>query len=278
MHYSVNSEYGPLRDVLLGSIRNFTMNEPINSTQEHYYAVDPPQIERLIEQEDGFIEALERQGVAVHQLPLMDTSFTQFFTRDIAAVIGDTVVVCAMKKDIRKPETAALEVLLHDGENRILRAENGFLEGGDILIDKSVIYVGLGERTNAEGLAFLERHFGSIYEIVPVKMADTFLHLDVVLNLLGQGDVLIYPPALERSALELLARRYHLIEVTAEEQFNLATNVLSLTPETIIADARNTRLNKLLATKGYEVIALEFDEIGKMGGSFRCGSCPLRRA
>lgn len=278
MHYSVNSEYGPLRDVLLGSIRNFTINEPINSTQEHYYAVDPPQIERLIEQEDTFIEALERQGVTVHQLPLMDTSYTQFFTRDIAAVIGDTVVVCAMKKDIRKLETAALEVLLRDGENRILRAENGFLEGGDILIDKSVIYVGLGERTNAEGLAFLERHFSSTYEIIPLKMADTFLHLDVVLNLLGQGDALMYPQALERSALELLARRYHLIEVTAEEQFNLATNVLSITPETIIADARNTRLNELLAAKGYEVIALEFDEIGKMGGSFRCGSCPLRRA
>ena len=278
MHYSVNSEYGPLRNVLLGSIRHFTMNEPINSTQEHYYAVDPPQIERLIEQEDGFIEALEQRGVTVHQLPFMATSFTQFFTRDIAAVIGDTVVVCAMKKEIRKPETAALELLLGDAENQILRVENGFLEGGDILIDTSVIYVGLGERTDAQGLDFLERHFGNTYEIVPVKMAETFLHLDVVLNVLGQGDALIYPPALERSALELLAKRYRLIEVTAEEQFDLATNVLSITPETIIADARNTRLNALLAAKGYEVIALAFDEIGKMGGSFRCGSCPLRRA
>lgn len=277
MHYSVNSEYGPLRDVLLGSIRNFTMNKPINSTQEHYYAVDPPKIERLIEQEDSFIEALERQGVTVHQLPLLDTSFTQFFTRDIAAVIGDTVVVCAMKKDIRKPETAALELLLRDVANRMLRVENGFLEGGDILIDKSVIYVGLGERTDAEGLDFLERHFGSAYEIVPVRMADTFLHLDVVLNILGQGDALVYPPALEHSTLELLAKRYHLIEVTPEEQFHLATNVLSLTPETIITDARNARLNELLAAKGYEIIALAFDEIGKMGGSFRCGSCPLKR-
>src|SRR5579883_1843959 len=277
MRYAVNSEYEPLRDVLLGSIRNFTMNVPINSTQEHYYAVDPPKIERLIEQENTFIETLERLGVTVHQLPLMATSFTQFFARDIAAVIGETVVVCAMKKDIRKPETAALEQLLRDVENRILRVENGFLEGGDILIDKSAIYVGLGERTNAEGLAFVERHFGDAYEIIPLKMADTFLHLDVVFNLLGRGDALVYPPALERSSLEFLAQRYQLIEVTAEEQFNLATNVLSVTPETIIADDRNTRLNELLAEKGYEVIPLAFDEIGKMGGSFRCGSCPLRR-
>lgn len=276
MQFHIDSEFGPLRDVLLGSIRNFTLNTPINSTQQHYYCVDPPKIERLIEQEDKFIEILEQRGVVIHRLPLMTTSFTQFFVRDIATVIGDKIVVCSMKETIRQEETAALDLLLRDVEQHILRADTGFLEGGDLLIDKSVIYVGLGERTNAAGLAFLERHFGNTFEVLPLKMAANFLHLDVVLNLLGKGDALVYTPALEDSALEVLAKRYHLIEVTSEEQFNLSTNVLSLTPETIIVDERNTRLNAVLAEK-YELIPLEFDEIGKMGGSFRCGTCPLRR-
>lgn len=108
-------------------------------------------------------------------------------------------------------------------------------------------------------------------------MADTFLHLDVVLNLLGKGEALVYAPALESASLELLAKRYSLIEVTAEEQFNLATNVFSLAPEIIVVDERNTRLNDILTNQKYEVIPLAFDEIGKMGGSFRCGTCPLRR-
>jgi N-dimethylarginine dimethylaminohydrolase len=277
MQFHADSECGPLRDVLLGSIRNFTLNAPINSTQRYYYSVDPPRIDRLLEQEERFIEALEKRGVTVHQLPPQVTSFTQFFTRDIAAVIGDTVVVCAMKEPIRQEETKALEDLLQHTENPIIRADAGFLEGGDILLDQSVIYVGLGERTNAAGLAFLEHHFGTSFEIVPVQLATSFLHLDVVFNLLGKGDALIYPPALDSASLELLGKRYNFIEVTAEEQFNLATNVFSVTTETIIADSRNTRLNTLLREKGYEVIEVAFDEIGKMGGAFRCGTCPLRR-
>jgi len=277
MQFSVDSEFGQLRDVLLGSMRNFTLNAPINSTQQHYYSVDPPKIERLLEQEETLHAVLQERGVTIHQLPLMETSFTQFFVRDIAFVLEETIIVCAMKEAIRQKETDALNLLLGGAEKFVVRAGPGFLEGGDILIDKSVIYVGLGERTNAAGLAFLEDQFGDRFEIVPLKMASTFLHLDVVLNLLGKGDALVYTPALERASLELLAKRYQLIEVTSQEQFNLAINVLSLTPETVIADERNARLNDILVQKSYEVIALPFDEIGKMGGSFRCGTCPLRR-
>jgi N-dimethylarginine dimethylaminohydrolase len=277
MELHVVSESGPLHDVLLGSIRNFTLNTPINITQQHYYAIDPPKIDRMVEQEDRFIEVLERYHVTIHQLPLLDTSFTQFFVRDIAAVIGDTLVICAMKEAIRQPETAALERLPEIANQPILRADAGFLEGGDILIDQSTLYVGLGERTSRTGLAFLEHRFGTSFEIVPLQLAETFLHLDVVVNLLGKGDALVYSPALDDASRAILAKRYNIIEVTEEEQFALATNVLSLTPETIIADERHTRLNEILANKGYEIVPLAFDEIGKMGGSFRCGSCPLRR-
>jgi N-dimethylarginine dimethylaminohydrolase len=277
MEFHVRSEFEPLRDVLLGTIRNFTLNTPINVTQKHYYATDPPKIERMIEQEERFIEALTRYNVTIHQLPVLNTSFTQFFVRDIATVIGDTLVICAMKEAIRQPETAALAQLLEGTRQPVLRTDTGFLEGGDILIDQSVLYVGLGERTGTAGVAFLEQHFGTTFEIVPLQLAATFLHLDVVVNLLGKGDALVYAPALDRATRKLLAQRYNFIEVTAEEQFALSTNVLSLTPETLIVDERNRRLNKLLAKRGYEVVPLSFDEIGKMGGSFRCGSCPLRR-
>ncbi|MBV9228871.1 MAG: hypothetical protein JOZ18_06130 [Chloroflexi bacterium] len=273
MNFYVDSEFGQLRDILLGSIRNFTMNSPINSTQRHYYSVNPPQIDKLVEQENRFVEALERNGVTIHQLPLQQTSFTQFFARDIAAIIGDRVLVCSMKEAIRQEETIALEHLLQNVDNQIIRPDAGFVEGGDIIIDRSTLYVGLGERTNAAGLDFLQRSFGQSFEIVPLQLASSFLHLDVVFNLLGKGNALIYSPALEGSSVELLAKRYKLIEVTPEEQFNLAVNVLSLSPDVIVSDARNSRVNTMLTEKGYEVVALEFDEIGKMGGSFRCGTC-----
>jgi N-dimethylarginine dimethylaminohydrolase len=45
-----------------------------------------------------------------------------------------------------------------------------------------MLEVGLGERTNREGLTFLERHFGTTFEIIPLQLAKTFLHLDVVVK------------------------------------------------------------------------------------------------
>jgi N-dimethylarginine dimethylaminohydrolase len=277
MNFYVDSEFGQLRDLLLGSIRNFTMNAPINSTQHHYYSISPPKIEKLVEQEKRLVEVLESYGVALHQLPQKETSFTQFFVRDIAVVIGNTVVVCAMKESIRQEETLALEQLFPSSTHQVLRVNTGFVEGGDILIDRSTLYVGLGERTNVAGLDFLRRSFGKSFEIVPLRLASTFLHLDVVFNIVGKGHALIYSPALERSSVELLAKRYTLIEVTDEEQFHLAVNVLSLSPDIVVSDLRNSRVNSMLTEKGYKVIELEFDEIGKMGGAFRCGTCPLRR-
>lgn len=277
MQFHIDSEVGVLRDVLLGSIRHFTLNTPINSTQRHYYTIDPPRIQRLIEQERSFVEVLERHQVAIHQLPVQETGFTQFFVRDIATVVGETLVICRMKEAIRQQETAALNRLLQDWGGRHVQVDTGFLEGGDVLIDRSVMYVGLGERTDTAGLAFLERHFGDTLEIVPLKMASTFLHLDVVFNLLGKGDALVYASALDPLSLECLRKRYAVIEVTSEEQFNLATNVFSVDPETVIVDERNSRVNELLLSRGYRIIPLVFDEIGKIGGSFRCGTCPMRR-
>ncbi|UCH27892.1 MAG: hypothetical protein JSV66_09715 [Trueperaceae bacterium] len=273
----VTSEIGRLRTVLLGRVDNFKLYEPINAQQRHFYANDPPRLEVLKQQQAAFVEVLERHGVQIVWAAVREDSPAQVYTRDVAFSLDDTLVVCAMREPVRQREPEALEPLLAEVEGSIERVEAGFLEGGDVILDGRWLYVGLSDRTDPAGLSWLDRRFGDRFEIMPVPMKPGFLHLDVVFNRAGRDTALIHAPALTAEALSLLESRYHLIEVDAEEQFRDAVNVFSLSPGEVVADLRNARVNALLRERGLNVIELDFSEIMKMGGAFRCATCPLER-
>jgi len=272
-----DSEVGALRSVLLGPIDHFRLHPPINETQAHYFAVAPPSVELLVRQHERFVETLARRGVDIHWVERRDDSPEQVFTRDVALVIHDTFVVCALKEPIRRNEPKALAPVLGALEGPAFEVTDGVVEGGDIVLDGHTLYVGRSIRTNPEGIRWLQEHFGDRFEIVPLYLRPPYLHLDVVFNLVGNGLALVYPPALEEPSLQTLRQRHRLVPVTAEEQFELATNVLSLSPETVISDARQHRVNALLRQHGLDVVELEYNEVIKLGGSFRCSTCPLVR-
>lgn len=277
MRVFVDSEVGALRSVLVGPVDHFRLHPPINETQAHYFRVDPPRPDVLVRQHEQFVDVLVRHGVEVMWAPKRDDSPEQVFTRDVALVLHDTFVLCAMKEPIRQHEPLALEPLVKSLEGPVLRVTSGIVEGGDVILDGTTLYVGQSIRTNSDGVRWLQEHFGHRFDIVPLRLKPPYLHLDVVFNLVGRNLALIFPSAMEAASLDLVRQRYHLIEVTQQEQFELATNLLSLSPETVISEARQRRLNALLRAQGMNVIEVEYDEIIKLGGSFRCSTCPLVR-
>jgi N-dimethylarginine dimethylaminohydrolase len=138
------------------------------------------------------------------------------------------------------------------------------------------VFVGIGERTDPAGAAALQAILGAGYAVHVLQLAPRILHLDVVLNLLPGNLVLIYPSGL-RDVPDRLRRAYELVEVTADEQDRLATNVLSLDERTVVADERHERVASILANRGLDVRMLPFAETTKIGGSFRCSTLPLVR-
>lgn len=277
MQVNVNSEVGILRSVLVGPIENFVLHPPINITQRYYYQSAPPDISVLIKQHEAFIGVLKSHNVKVYHVDYQSYSPNQVNVRDVATVIGTNFVICSMKSPLRQNEPIALKGLIGEIENRIFHAGAGVLEGGDIILDRNTLYVGLGERTDKMGLSWLEQNFSKYFEIVPIYLKAPFLHLDVVFNLVGDNAALVYPSAINDSSFNILRERYKFIEVTKEEQFDLATNVLSLSSRAIISNIKHFRLNNIIRDTGIEVIELDYSEITKIGGSFRCGTCPLIR-
>ncbi len=67
-------------------------------------------------------------------------------------------------------------------------------------------------------------------------------------------------------------------EITREEQFWLGTNLVSLTPETVISENRLNRINAFFRNEGFDVITTDYSEVAKLGGLFRCSTCPMVRS
>lgn len=151
-----------------------------------------------------------------------------------------------------------------------------YLEGGDILVDNKTVYVGISERTTMEGVEFLKRILGEEYSIIPLKLNPKFLHLDVVFTIINPNLALIYKNGLEEESYILLDK-YNKIEVTEEEQFDLATNVFVINPKTIIMNAAHKRIEQELKKLNLNVIPINLTETAKDGGAFRCTTCPIER-
>jgi N-dimethylarginine dimethylaminohydrolase len=287
----IANEYDALTHVVMGTglgyHRDKSQVEIVNETQKNTFSTGAYPTESSIAREfDGFRQALVDNGAHVYEPKLApDTVQDQTCPRDIGFVIGDTLVIAAMSVDSRKQEFEGIAHHLDGWQGKVLRAPDDVaLEGGDVIIDQGRLFVGVGQRSNTAGLAFLTAHFGDQYQIVPMPCAslaqgEDVLHLDCTFQPLGLGHALIYPEGIT-DIPAVITDTYTLIPVDRAEAGALATNIFSIAPGTVIARTARVcaRVNKALRTHGYKVIEVPFDLVPGTGGSFRCATMPVRRA
>lgn len=181
---------------MLASVSQYKVTEPINSVQIVYYASNPPRLPNLVTEQTAFADLLSVQGVRVRWAMPIPECPLQLNTRNVAAVMDDTIVISRMRFPIRQREIDGLNDILGEKEGKqITMDEKGFLEGGDIIVDYPYIYVGISERTSDEGAQFLQTHFGDDWEIIPLRLKPKILHLDVVFNIISPDTILLFPEA-----------------------------------------------------------------------------------
>ncbi|MBS3122936.1 hypothetical protein J4434_08715 [Candidatus Woesearchaeota archaeon] len=286
----VNSETTKLREVVIGLADNFHKSgevEIVNQSMFKNYC-DPnlkPTAEKAVPEFEAYKRTLEQYGVKVYLPHAVKGVPDQLTPRDISFVIGNTFYIAGMKKESRKVEYKGIEYLFDKFDGNIIYVPNGIVvEGGDILVDKDVVYVGLSQRTDRRGLEFLRQNLGKDYKIIPCYLksldeSEDVLHLDCAFNPIGEGCALIYKEGFEFIP-KIIEDRYHFITVTKEEQQILGTNVLSISPNTLIVrhGKEFVNLNKRIRNAtGVNVVEIKFDEAPKTGGSFRCCALPLYR-
>ncbi len=281
MEINITNEYSKLEKVVVCKADYYDENKvAINNETIKYYKENGgvPTKEDILREQKYFWEVLQSRGIELLVADQVDGVKGQMFTRDLAFVIGDTFFISNMKKENRKKAIDGWDKIISSlDQKKIVQVPSDiYLEGGDVLVDKNKIYVGISERTNLDGVNFLKSVLDDQYEIIPLYLKPTFLHLDVVFTIVDEGLAIVYKDGLDDASYALL-KDFEKIEITKEEQFSLATNVFVIDKKCVIVNESHERLQKVLQEYGFLVLPVMLAETAKDGGAFRCTTCPLLR-
>ena len=274
------SETGRLRKVVMCPPTFFEIVEPTNYMQWLYYSdgLPKPRAVVMAEQHLRLVQILREEDVEVDLISPDPRLPYQHATRDVGVVIGETIVLSSLKERTRRLEAQATEPVLQQYRLRILTPDQGFIEGGDVIVDGNRLWVGLGARTDERGAEFLYRTFKQDYDVIPLHFDPKHTHLDTVMGVLSRGHAILYEPAFDSISLRHIQQAYpNTILLTEQEQQNAGANVLSLRPDKVVSIAENHSVNERLTAAGFEVITLSYSEVIKSGGSVRCDTLPLER-
>lgn len=272
---SCRSEYDPLRFVLLCPPEHMEIKEVINDVQKRYKQ-ENIDVARALSQHRHFVAALQENGVDTVMLEPSEQFPEQVFTRDVGFTIEDTVFIGDMAASVRQGEEQELQKWLDSQQIQFQTLGSHRVEGGDVLIDQDRIYIGISSRTSEKAIQELEEKLPS-FQIIPIHFDERYLHLDCVFNILSPTEALIFPQALSSEAVAMLGERYTLIPVNSEEQFTLGVNVLSIGERRVFSQPQNKDVNEQLRKNGFQVLEVDFSEIIKSGGAFRCCTMPINR-
>lgn len=279
-----------LREVVIGPVKPFSWWGLIGDGLRHpdlgslhqirHNRVRIPDPAKATAQHQSFVDLLRRHGVIVHAVENLDDVRIQLYPRDLAFVVDDVLYLARSRNPDRRHEQRGLRRLLaRIGRHAAL--DDGVIEGGDVAVTCTEVLVGLGEESNRDGAQALQRalnHAGIDRRVVPIEMASRgVVHLDTKFTMIGPATALYYPQAFTPAARALLRDRFDLIEVTREEALRLFVNTLALGPEQVIVDGRADRIAAELAERGIAPIPVDYSEITKFPGGFRCATLPLIR-
>lgn len=274
----MRTEYGALKRGILRLPADTPMGQPINLVQAFYFSTAPPDLATVHRQYQFLTDLLTSSSIQLDYLPPTDSPF-QIFTRDIGFAIGEQFFIASMMVDVRRREVDSLKTWLgSQGIPFTLCPATAPIEGGDILVDYPLVYVGIGARTSEESADWLASELAPPWRVVRVHTNPKVLHLDCVLNILSP-DTIAYCPSLIDEGRESVEERYpQRIILSEQEVFDMACNVLSLDESRLAVEASQLEIQRKLESLGFRVDAVDWSEIRKFGGLFRCAICPLERS
>jgi len=234
------------------------------------------------EKHRSLLSTLENQGIELvySHVTSIKEGHTPLFTRDVGIIIGDKVLPSRMGHDYRSVEVQGLIDVI-DPKSIVQTDRDYMIEGGDIaVLGDGTVLVGIGPRTNINGLQLLQENFPE-KEFVPVYPVDPnkAFHIDTVLGVLG-NKTLLYLPGLvpEDMVGSLKEKGFNFIEADINEYGSCCTNVLAINDKKVIAPAENTETNRRMSEAGIDVVEVALSGILDQGGGPHCLTLPLRRS
>jgi dimethylargininase len=224
---------------------------------------EAPSYEGVLAEFESYAAALDAAGLAVELLDPLDAYPDSVFVEDAAFVLPEGAILLKPGACSRIGEAAEIAPALERRFERVLGLDEGFADGGDILILPDEILIGLSARTDklgAKRFCELVAALGRRARIVETPPG--VLHFKTACALVGEDCVIATP------ALAGLFEGLAVIETPAGEE--KAANLLRLN-DTILIGADYPRTAELLAGRA-EIVQLPVAEIRKIDAGLSCMS------
>ena len=284
-HYGCQDMVSPLRTVLMKRPdQAFGTADP-----QVWHYTSRPDLAVAQQEHDTLVELLRKGGAEViYQDEYLPDHADAIYAFDPSLVTDSGAIILSMGKDKRRGEEAAMARTYEKMDIPILYTLHGEAraEGGDLLwVDHDTLAVGLGFRTNAEGLRQLREALTEIgVTVLPVELPyytgpEACLHLLSMISIIDYHTAVVYPPLMSVPFWQELRRRnFSLIEIPESEYATMATNVLALAPRKCLMLEGNPITKRLLEDAGCEVMTYRGNEISlKAEGGPTCLTRPIWR-
>jgi dimethylargininase len=283
--YGVNSMVAPLKRVVVKRPdKQFAVKD-----FEKWHYTSAPNLEHAQAHHDSFTNILKQHGseVIYHDEEIKGKA-DALFVYDPVFVTPYGSIVMQVGKPLREGEEEPLARKLESVGVPILGklTGNARAEGGDMFwLDETTLAIGLGFRTNAEGVAqikgMLEPHGINIIttELPYGDGPAACLHLMSLISLVDTDLAVVYPKYIATPFWqELEKRNFKFITVSDQEFLTQATNVLTLSPQVVIMPENNPEAKGRLEQAGCTVYTYPCSELTfKAEGGPTCLTRPVLR-
>lgn len=216
-----------------------------------------------------YVNTLKKLECHVVELPAETDLPDSVFVEDTAFILPEVAVITRPGADSRKPETESIIQALSPYKKLIHVHQPATVDGGDVLVTGKNIYVGLSTRSNQKAIEQLNDMLGNYgYTVTGVQLRDC-LHLKSAVSRVDDKTLLINKNWVDTSHFENL----EWIEVDPSEPF--AANCLPI-GDTIIYPTSFPKTRTRLEEHGFQVAAVEVDELAKAEGAVTCCSLVIK--
>lgn len=280
--WGVDSEYGILRDVLIGPIHHFTWQAGNAVAQRAERVGLHFDFKAARTQYGEMLDAYRQADVRVHRLAPDPLLPYQIFARDSSAMTPWGAVILQCQKAYRRGEYAACLQFYLDADIPIYDLITaGNLEGGDFMVlQPGVAVCGFsGERSIEPAVRQLKSWFEAEgWELHTYEFDSHFLHLDVQMGMLAQGLAVVCVEAVEPELLDWLrSKGIRAIPIPYGDAMQLGSNVVALGRERVLVPASSKNLVAACRAEGLTVFDPDVSMIGNGGGAVHCMCQALKR-
>lgn len=224
-----------------------------------------PDPELFRQQHRQYVEVVKAAGVDLTLLDPLEEFPDSVFVEDPVLCVDGAAIILRPGAQSRFGEAAAIRPMLASVFPRVIDLpEDGYVDGGDVLLTENEALIGSSDRTDTKGVAALAEILGEFgYRTRTVDTPAGVLHFKSDCGLLDEKTIF----STARLAASGCFEGYNVIEAPAGEE--AAANLIRVNDRVLLNKGYPKSL-QLLEDAGYKVVTLDTSEAAKVDGGLSC--------